>query len=223
MERSPEQDKYIEAILAVQNELRGIDKDADNPFFKSKYASLPVVCEMLRPVLNKHGLILQHFPDNIDGEPAMTIDISHVSGQYRCSTFRLSPVKNDPQGIEAASTYGRRTSAMSALFMPALDDDGNEASAPAPQPRKAEPKPAVKKPGGNAAAIKQMKQELNKCLEAHGFTEAKDKLAYIQQSVGHTDELTVNEMAQLMDQLQAEERLAAINEFDGATGTKGQE
>ena len=50
------------ALVAAQGEFTAVAKDADNPFFKSEYATLLAVTAMLRPILAKHGLGYTGFP-----------------------------------------------------------------------------------------------------------------------------------------------------------------
>jgi len=49
----------------VSEEVENVVKDATNPFFKSKYASLENVIETVRPHLAKHGLSFSQFPDGM--------------------------------------------------------------------------------------------------------------------------------------------------------------
>ena len=46
-----ELDKLAPAVVKLQSLLSPVDKSADNPFFKSKYAPLPEVRAALQPLL----------------------------------------------------------------------------------------------------------------------------------------------------------------------------
>lgn len=46
------------ALLKVQQAMKPITKDAENPFLKNKYTSLSAVLETIRPVLTENGLVL---------------------------------------------------------------------------------------------------------------------------------------------------------------------
>jgi hypothetical protein len=45
-------------LLEVQKEVGAIKKDSVNPFFKSKYADINSYIDTVKPILNKHGVVL---------------------------------------------------------------------------------------------------------------------------------------------------------------------
>lgn len=117
------------ALCAVQGELKPAIKQADNPFFKSKYVDLPGVWESIRPLLAKNGLsVVQTFTASADG-PTIVTTLMHKSGQWVSSELFLKPAKSDPQGVGSAITYGRRYALAAMVGVVAdEDDDGNAAS-----------------------------------------------------------------------------------------------
>ena len=117
------------ALCAVQGELKPAIKQADNPFFKSKYVDLPGVWEAIRPLLSKNGLsVVQTFTASADG-PTIVTTLMHKSGQWVSSELFLKPAKSDPQGVGSAITYGRRYALAAMVGVVAdEDDDGNAAS-----------------------------------------------------------------------------------------------
>ena len=117
------------ALCAVQGELKPAIKQADNPFFKSKYVDLPGVWEAIRPLLAKNGLsVVQTFTASADG-PTIVTTLMHKSGQWVSSELFLKPAKSDPQGVGSAITYGRRYALAAMVGVVAdEDDDGNAAS-----------------------------------------------------------------------------------------------
>ena len=117
------------ALCAVQGELKPAIKQADNPFFKSKYVDLPGVWEAIRPLLAKNGLsVVQTFTASADG-PTIVTTLIHKSGQWVSSELFLKPAKSDPQGVGSAITYGRRYALAAMVGVVAdEDDDGNAAS-----------------------------------------------------------------------------------------------
>ena len=117
------------ALCAVQGELKPAIKQADNPFFKSKYVDLPGVWEAIRPLLAKNGLsVVQTFTASADG-PTIVTTLMHKSGQWVSSELYLEPAKSDPQGVGRAITYGRRYALAAMVGVVAdEDDDGNAAS-----------------------------------------------------------------------------------------------
>lgn len=106
-------------------------KGKENPFFKSKYASLDVVMPLALETLTKQDLTVMQMVSNIDGQSALTTIIMHgPSGEFISSDQPLLLPKEDPQGQGSAITYARRYALMSAIGMVAdEDDDGNKASA----------------------------------------------------------------------------------------------
>jgi hypothetical protein len=116
------------ALTKVQSKLQNAKNTADNPFYKSKYAPLGEVLDLIRPVLAEHGLSVIQYPSSDDGK---TISIHtmlvHESGEYiDFDPLTLTAEKITPQGAGAAITYGRRYS-VSGIFNIASedDDDGN--------------------------------------------------------------------------------------------------
>ena len=63
-------------LLAFQQKGIKINKDATNPHFKSKYASLTNIIEKITPALNELGLTVVH---SLSGEKVIT-SISDGSG-----------------------------------------------------------------------------------------------------------------------------------------------
>jgi len=149
--------ELAKALCAAQTEFIAIPKDSSNPFFKSKYAGLPVVIQVASPILNKHGLsISQHISVEGDND-TMTTYLLHESGQYIAHAMRLHLVKADPQGQGSAVTYARRYSYMSVLGLVADDDDdGNAGSGmPTMKPKHADPAPFIEKARETVATSKQ--------------------------------------------------------------------
>lgn len=115
------------ALFQFHREMSKVSKEASNPFFKSKYASLPHIQEAIKEPLDKAGLVYAQFPT---GQHGLTTIIMHpASGQWIEATSEMPPANNDPQGIGSAITYQRRYSLGAALGLTIdEDDDGNAAS-----------------------------------------------------------------------------------------------
>ena len=145
-----ELDKLAPDFVALQAELSPVDKSADNPFFKSKFAPLPEVRKAMQPILAKHNFGLSIFPTIIRdevGKPqnGLRFILLHSSGQKIEGEWLLTPAKNDSQGQGADVTYKRRFGEMSITGAVADDDDdGHYASQPRPQAAKAVAPPAQK-------------------------------------------------------------------------------
>lgn len=173
------QKNLLGALLKAQQEFPTLVKDATNPAFRSRYATLGAVQEAAFPVLHKHGLVVLQSVRTEVTEIGLVVYVGatlyHVeSGENTVQELGLSPSRPDPQGVGSAITYGRRYLLMTLLGLAADDDDGNGASLPGPrmassgrpasppaparsarQEANATPAPAVDRPEwtGNAQAV----------------------------------------------------------------------
>jgi hypothetical protein len=125
IETSPSIENLAAALGRFQAETHGVVKDAANPFFKSRYATLEAVIETARPGLAKAGLAFLQAPR---GQVGMTVELETMlmhgaSGEWlRFATVMPLP-KADPQGVGSAITYACRYALMASLGLPAVDDD----------------------------------------------------------------------------------------------------
>lgn len=117
-------------LLAAQKEFPLIKKEDTNPFFKSKYAGLPSVLEVVLPILQKNGLLLVQLPITYGERIGVkTVILDEESAESIESEFTMALAKNDPQGAGSAITYARRYALISILGLNVDDDDdGNVAS-----------------------------------------------------------------------------------------------
>lgn len=130
------------AMALAFAEIEAAITNADNPFFKSKYADLNSVIGTIKPALVAHGLFFtQHCHPSEDGVIVETV-LHHRGGEsLSLGQLYLPANKRDPQGFGSAQTYARRYSLQTAFGVPAEDDDGNAASRavstsdPKPAPR----------------------------------------------------------------------------------------
>lgn len=134
------------ALIEAQKEMGGAKKDANNPFFKSKYADLNSIIEAVKgPLLNNGISFIQ--PMLVEGGNNFVKTILvHKSGQTLESTMLIKPTKDDMQGLGSAITYARRYTLQAMCGLPAEDDDGNAASSPVvkkPEPQVVPPKEEV--------------------------------------------------------------------------------
>lgn len=136
------------ALNKAQSEFMVAKKDAKNPFFKSKYATLNSVYEAVAPALLSNGFtIIQPIVDN-----NVETTLVHASGQFITSSCPIVCAKqNDPQAMGSAITYARRYSLASLLgVMTDEDDDGEKAmgrqTKQASAPEKKEPQKPVPAP-----------------------------------------------------------------------------
>ncbi len=119
------------ALVKAINAIEGVKKDASNPHFKSKFATLEAVIEAAHPHLASNGLTVLQGPGLMQGS-ALTVStrILHESGEWIETEFAIPMAKQDPQAAGSALTYARRYSLMAVLNMPAVDDDGESAMRP---------------------------------------------------------------------------------------------
>lgn len=145
MNKSDNINELATALAKAQGAMRFAIKDANNPFFKSKYADLSSVVEAIREALSGNGLsYMQHLHPSEKHEVCVETVLLHASGQWvSCGTLTVPVSKHDAQGFGSALTYARRYSLSAAVGVVADDDDGNAAAA-APAPKAAAPKPVAK-------------------------------------------------------------------------------
>lgn len=122
-------EKIAEALSSAQSEMGHALKDSQNPFFKSTYADLSQVIDVVRPCLSKNAISFIQFPFFDGVTVTVTTRLMHKSGQYLQNQFRLKPKAIDPQSVGSAITYARRYSLSSICGVTQDDDDGNRCSA----------------------------------------------------------------------------------------------
>lgn len=132
MKTSESISKIASALLQAQKAITFAAKDANNPFFKSKYADLPTVIDAIKPALNDAGIVfIQSATPSESGTLALTTRLIHESGEWIEDVATTPLQKNDPQGYGSAITYLRRYSLAAFTGLYQDDDDGQEASQPA--------------------------------------------------------------------------------------------
>jgi hypothetical protein len=121
------------ALAAAQGEIMPAPKDADNPYFKSKYASLPAVREAMRVAFAKHGLSVIQMPFVEGTQLKLRTLLLHSSGQsLDCGTLAADVDIANPQKTGSAISYFRRYSlAAVSQTVSDTDDDAQAASQPA--------------------------------------------------------------------------------------------
>jgi hypothetical protein len=167
----------VKALCKVQEEITNPIAEATNPFFKSKYATLSSILNLVRPLLSKNGLYLYQNAGNDENYVYIETKLIHTSGEYlQSSRLYLKPDKKTPQGIGSTITYGRRYQLAAVLgICDQDDDDGNAAesndksqpknnSQNKPTPPKRQPKSMNKPEFG--------KDELKKLRENNGTIDA---------------------------------------------------
>lgn len=119
----------LQALFTAQAEFPTVKKEADNPYFKSKYATLESCLETVTPTLRKHGLMVLQFPTSDGPAVGVCTFIAHPSsGEYLAESYALPLSDLKAQIGVAAITYARRVALLAALGIAAEDDDGETAS-----------------------------------------------------------------------------------------------
>lgn len=119
---------FHDKFLKAQAEFPKLQKDGENPHFRSSFITLDNLLAKVLPVLNKNGLSLVQSVTSVDGVPALLTSVSDGENAVE-STMLLMMKSNDPQGQGSAITYARRYSLMALLGLAAgEDDDGNAAN-----------------------------------------------------------------------------------------------
>lgn len=140
MQKSDSIKNLATALITFHVKVGKIKKDAKNPFFKSKYATLSTILEAIDVPLQESGLAIVQLPDN---DHSLTTLLMHSeSGEWIMSNYKMSPVPeyqrekdkegnvlwrsevayDTPQGIGSAMTYARRY-ALGAILQLNIDDD----------------------------------------------------------------------------------------------------
>lgn len=126
------------ALAGAFSEIDHATKNAANPHFKSTYANLAEVLDVVRATFKKHGLAVVQFPGPLIKEGdftkvAITTTIIHTSGEMMGTTMEM-PVNADkngritPHAVGSAITFGRRYALAAAAGITQEDDDGNAGS-----------------------------------------------------------------------------------------------
>lgn len=127
--QSPSIGKLAEALAKAQGMMSTAKKDADNPFFNSRYADLAACWECCREPLAANGLaVIQTTAPATDGTVHVVSTLAHSSGEWIRGELAVKPVKGDPQGIGSALTYARRYGLCSLVGIVADEDDDGEAA-----------------------------------------------------------------------------------------------
>ena len=131
MKKSESIVEISKALSEFRKEVKQPMKDANNPFFKSKYVPLENVVEAIDETAPKHGLSFTQWALNDNnGNVGVATLLLHSSGEFiEYDAVYMKPEKLTPQGAGSTISYLKRY-ALSAVFgiTSDVDDDANEAS-----------------------------------------------------------------------------------------------
>lgn len=129
MRTSDKTDEIFKALIGAQAEMGKLGKDAENPFFKSKYATLAAVLDVVKPVFQEKGIAIIQGSGVGNGTGINVITrLIHTSGQWIETDYPMPLAKQDPQAAGSASSYGRRYSLKAIASLAEEDDDAQVAS-----------------------------------------------------------------------------------------------
>lgn len=121
----------LKALAKFHAQCTPVVKDANNPFFKSKYATLDAIQEHIRKPLQDNGLVVTQANKVEDGNAIVVSTVWHVeSGEFMESEFPVVVNKPTAQEYGSAVSYAKRYSLSGLLNLTIQDedDDGNKAT-----------------------------------------------------------------------------------------------
>lgn len=200
MNKSESITELNKALANFHKEVKQPMKDANNPFFKSKYVPLENVVETIDDVAPKHGLTYSQYPVTTEnGLVGISTVLLHESGEYiEFPPATTKPDKNTAQGVGSALTYMRRYS-LSAVFgiTSDQDDDGNEASGKSNKNKQTQPQKA------SSQTIGTLKKEVMDFTNLIKGTEKEVPQNVVEQRFGVKNyNLTENEAVQIINKIQ---------------------
>ena len=133
------------ALAKAQGKLGHARADATNPHFKSNYADLASVIDVVRPVLSECGIAWWQAPFS-EGEEIGVVTMLIHEGEFLRNVLTCRPSQHTPQAVGTVISYLRRYSLAAVTGVAQVDDDGNagsgKAPTPTPPPPAAAPAPA---------------------------------------------------------------------------------
>ena len=134
------------ALAKAQGAIKPAPMDRDNPFFKSKYATLTSLWESARAALAANGLAVTQATDfDNDGKIVLVTTLMHSSGEWIGSVYPVDPVDRKPQSLGSAITYARRYAFGALVGLSSDDDDDGNAGNGAQQSATNAAQPSRKK------------------------------------------------------------------------------
>ena len=80
-----------QALVKFQSQLKPVEKNAENPFFKSSYADLSSILAAVMPILSANGLAVMQPMKVQDGFTILKTVLVHESGESLESEMILPP------------------------------------------------------------------------------------------------------------------------------------
>ena len=213
------------ALLKAKAAMPPLVKNANNPHFKSRYATLDAVIDAARPSFDAHGIaVLEYTERTASLETVQALRLVHTeSGETLDSAIPLIVKdQSNPQQVGSAITYCRRYLWTSAAGLAPEDDDGNAAAHTPPPKAPAKPsqelapnsiplnqtKHTVIDQSASKAAWKASAEKLSHTLEGLGLTTKESRLEWVKRNgwddLAKITDLNVSDLEALLLTAQAE-------------------
>lgn len=111
-----------QALVKFQSQLKPVNKDSENPFFKSHYADLSSILQSVMPLLSANGLALVQPMKVQDDHTILITKLIHESGETIESEMILPP-HADPQKYGSLISYYKRYQLQALLGVSTKDED----------------------------------------------------------------------------------------------------
>ena len=116
------------ALSKAQKKMGAALKNAENPYYKSKYSDFKAVIDTIKEPLNENGISFLQAVEGSPENPTVETILLHESGQYFCIKTPIYCLKpNDPQAFGKGITYSKRYALQALLGLPSEDDDAEAA------------------------------------------------------------------------------------------------
>lgn len=159
MYRSLSITELAKALAKAQGEMENAKRTSMNPHFKSSYADLATIWDVIREPLSNNGLSVVQLPaETTNGNIRLTTTLMHSSGEFIEEGFSLSlKDASNPQQAGSALTYMKRYALLGVAGIAPEDDDGNAATG----------KPSPAQPAQDyTQTINDTMEELKRCSPA---------------------------------------------------------
>ena len=118
------------ALSRAQGKVENAKKLSKNPHFKSTYADLATIWDVIREPLTEEGLSVLQLPEEAPvGQIGLRTVVLHKSGQHVSSLYFMGlKDTTNPQQVGSCLTYMKRYALLGVAGIASEDDDGNAAT-----------------------------------------------------------------------------------------------
>lgn len=187
-----------EAWTRALAHVRNPKEDADNPHFRSRFASLVSVMAPIKEQCAEEGIRYEQREVLAeDGNRYLQTAVCGFGCERKLSVHPIIVARaNDPQAFGSALTYARRQAAQLDWGICGEADDDGEAASAQPEPARAEPQPRLQKRDAYIARIGQLQAQ---CIQNGVRREGLDEwcTTYIGKHIEETNAMTDAELVEL--------------------------